>query len=272
MATVITVAIEKGGAGKTTTVVNLAALLAAQGKKVLVVDVDKQANTTAQLTGFDEYEGTFAGKSIFDAIRCYDADPGKYIVDSKVENLRVLPANRDVELIPMIESVFESQRRGGKYEYLARCLAQTADEYDYVVIDTPPSNPDLTRNALLASDYVIIPLNPTQSNVSGLFGIYNLCQEINTRYGGCVRIAGILLTRVRSNLNLVKAMRQQIIDSDWGKDLFNSEIREGAAVQESESFYQPLVQYARSSRPAEDYRAFFDELMSRIDAMEQEEA
>ena len=268
MAIILTVAIEKGGAGKTTTVVNLAALMAQEGKRVLAVDIDKQANTTAQLTGFDEYEGHFAGCGVFDLIRSFDMDTGRFVAKTKIEGIDLIPANRDVELIPAMEELFKAQRRGEKFEFLSRALAGIEDNYDYIIIDTPPSNPDLTRNALLASDYVVIPLNLTQSNVSGLYGIYGMCEDIVQNHGGAAEILGILMTRVRANLNLVKNIRSQIEASDWGKDLFAASIRESALVQESESFYQPVVTYDPASRPSQDYREFYEELKQRIQAAE----
>ena len=154
----ISVAIEKGGVGKTATATNLAALMARDGKKVLVVDMDAQGNSTFTLTGARVTDATFARAGVYDMFRAYGiSDAGNYISHTQFEGIDIIPANANT---PMTENLLQNLSRTQEQSinmFLALCLSEVADSYDFIVIDTPPRRDVMVTNALLASDSVLIP-------------------------------------------------------------------------------------------------------------------
>lgn len=264
-AKIITVAIEKGGNAKTTTVINLAALFAQQGKKVLVLDVDAQANSTYTLTGKQKSE--WKGQGIFDILRVFDMadiNLSRYISPTLVENVSIVPSNEQtVQLLKQLEIYKESYGRP-TYYYLSACLGRLVKDFDYILIDTPPSQDDLAISGLYAADEVIIPVKPDQYSLHGLLNTYTLISKLEKEEGCDINILGILLTMVERTA-LTGVIRENIQNSDFKEYLFKSEIRKGQAVNDSTAMCQPVVLYAKNSNPAKDYMQLFEEMKIRME-------
>ena len=164
MAYCITVCMQKGGVGKTTLTINLAACMAKQGKKVLVVDTDQQGDLTSTATEYSVSTGHFAKKGVYDMIHAHDiAVAANYVSHTQYENIDIIPANANTPLVPGLIEMSATASNGtiNKYEMLALCLCEIADNYDVILIDTPPNQGLLVQNALYASDAVLIPIHST---------------------------------------------------------------------------------------------------------------
>ena len=271
MADIITVAIEKGGVGKTSTVVNLAALTAMDGKRTLVVDMDSQANTTYMLTGENKMSMAFRDRGIFDMIRAHGLKPTKdFISKTQIENLDIIPSNaqtpKTVGMLQILENGKTSQNI-----FLLLCLAEVADDYDYIIVDTPPSRDALTMNALVASDYVLIPCKCDNFSLDSLSTTYEICSMLSESENTEIKIIGIVLTIVERTA-LTQTIREELRESEYGTELLQTEIRKGQVVSDSTRFASPVVIYAKSSTPAKDYVSLYHELMERIARIESEEA
>ena len=149
----ISVCIEKGGVGKTVTVCNLAALMAQDGKRVLVVDMDAQGNCTYTLTGARVTDNTFDRAGVYDMFRAYGiSGTQNYISRTQFDNIDIIPANGNTPMAAKQLQILEQSESTSINMFLAMCLAQVAGEYDYILIDCPPSLGFLTINALAAAD------------------------------------------------------------------------------------------------------------------------
>lgn len=265
-ASIITVAIEKGGNAKTTTAINLAALAGAARKKVLVVDIDAQANSTYTLTAKPKSE--WRGHGVFDMLRVFDRediDPAEFISPTSVPGVDLLPSNEQtVQLLKQLE-IFKEIHGRPTYVYLAAALGRLTSRYDLIVIDTPPSQDDLALSGLFAADEVILPVKADQYSVHGLLNTYALIDKLRREENAGIHILGVLLTMVERTA-LTGAIRAQIAGSEFGEYLFKSEIRKGQAVNDSTAMCQPVVLYAKNSNPAKDYAALYKEVCARLRA------
>ena len=151
-------ALKKGGVGKTVTVCNLAALMAQDGKRVLVVDMDAQGNCTYTLTGARVTDNTFDRAGVYDMFRAYGiSGTQNYISRTQFDNIDIIPANGNTPMAAKQLQILEQSESTSINMFLAMCLAQVAGEYDFILIDTPPSRDVMVTNALMASDFVLIP-------------------------------------------------------------------------------------------------------------------
>ena len=161
MSLILTTAIEKGGTGKTTTVVNLAALMAAEGKQVLVVDMDQQANTTYMLTQHKKAENFYKGHGLVNMFMNFDLggmDLTPYIHPTNVEGVHIIPSTAQTPRAVHQLDLLADEYKMKNYTFLIHCLANINDDYDYIVIDTPPARDNLTMSALFCADEVLIPV------------------------------------------------------------------------------------------------------------------
>ena len=150
MSLILTTAIEKGGTGKTTTVVNLAALMAAEGKQVLVVDMDQQANTTYMLTQHKKAENFYKGHGLVNMFMNFDLggmDLAPYIHPTNVEGVHIIPSTAQTPRAVHQLDLLADEYKMKNYTFLIHCLANINDDYDYIVIDTPPARDNLTMSA-----------------------------------------------------------------------------------------------------------------------------
>ena len=272
MAIVITVAIEKGGVGKTATATNLAALMAMEGKKVLAVDMDGQANTTYMLTGKKKIDGAFKNHGVFDMLRAYElVSPRNFIAPTNIPGLDILPSNTDTpQAIGQLEAL-SNPTGESENVFLAYCLAEVADAYDYIIIDTPPARDTLTSAALYASDYVLIPLKCDDLAVEGLQTTYSFMRKLEQKEEIEIKLLGIVLTIVERTA-LTTAIRDELQDSEFKNDMLKTVIRKSQAVSDSTRLGAPVVICLKNSNPSKDYRALYEELKKRIRKMERSTA
>ena len=253
MGKIIAVALQKGGVGKTTTCINLAAYLAQLGKKVLIVDFDPQHNASSGV-GVQVTDKT---PSIYN-VMSEQIDPTDAIQLTAVKGLEILPSNEnlngaDVELAHIIS---------GREKILRDCLNKIRDSYDYIFIDCPPTLTLLTVNALTAADTVIIP---TQCDYFALEGITQLVRAIRLiKKQGLnpnIDIEGVLLTMFsRNGLNL---QVQAELLKFFGRKLYNVQIPRNVRLAEAPSYGKPICLYDNKCPGAKAYRELAFEFMKR---------
>ena len=253
MGKIIAVALQKGGVGKTTTCINLAAYLAQLGKKVLIVDFDPQHNASSGV-GVQVTDKT---PSIYN-VMSEQIDPTDAIQLTAVKGLEILPSNEnlngaDVELAHIIS---------GREKILRDCLNKIRDSYDYIFIDCPPTLTLLTVNALTAADTVIIP---TQCEYFALEGITQLVRAIRLikkqSLNPNIDIEGVLLTMFsRNGLNL---QVQAELLKFFGRKLYNVQIPRNVRLAEAPSYGKPICLYDNKCPGAKAYRELAFEFMKR---------
>ena len=267
MAICITVTIGKGGVGKTATTVNLAAAMALDGKKVLVVDTDIQANSTFFLTGCSTMENSFPKRGLFDMIRAWGIlEAENFISPTQFENIDIIPSNKSTPLIPnQLATLAESNDIKETY-FLMNLLGEVADKYDYILIDTPPAYDNvLVQSAMITSDYVIIPVKLDEQTMQSLLTTYNVVKKLEKEEDMEIGLLGILPTIVESTALTTYYMSQ--LNEGFFKDkVFKTFIRKGNAVNESSFYAKPCVigEKTRNSKPAKDYLALYEEIKEKI--------
>jgi len=243
---VISVANHKGGVGKTTTTVNLAAGLAQMGNKVLMIDLDPQANATCSV-GLSKQD-----TSIFQVLMFQD-DIRKCI--QQLEQIDIVPSSIHL-------AGFEKNNEVGKEFILQESLSDIQTEYDYILIDCPPSLGALTVSALTASDYVVIPLQPEFLALQGMTEFIKILRTVKTRMNTSLELLGIVVTQYDGR----KVLHQEILQHALGKYgdmIFDTRIRGNISLAEAQSMGKDIFQYDASSRGAEDYRGLTEEIIKR---------
>lgn len=251
MGKIIAIANQKGGVGKTTTSVNLGAGLAQVGKKVLLIDIDAQGNATTGV-GIEKSE---LDQCIYNVL-VEDAEVQGVIQKTATENLDVLPATiqlagAEIELVPTISREVRLQR----------ALQPIRNEYDYIIIDCPPSLGLLTINALTAADSVIIPVQCEYYALEGLSQLLNTVRLVQKHLNKNLAIQGVLLTMLdaRTNLGI------QVIDEvkKYFRDkVYRSIIPRNVRLSEAPSHGKPIMQYDAKSRGAEVYIDLAEEVIA----------
>jgi chromosome partitioning protein len=246
----IAIAMQKGGSGKTTTAVNLAAALATKGKRVLLVDVDPQANATSWYAVRD------AGKGMF-ACLCDNARIDTIITKTGTARVDVAPSST---WLVGAERALASEV--GAETLLRRRLRDVATRYDVTLIDTPPTLGILTVASLVAADQVLVPV---AAHVLALNGLAQLLETVNTvrdRLNDKLEMLGIVACRVdgrtRHAGEVVEELRKR-----FPAETFATQVRENIRLAEAPSFGQPISEYDPKSAGAEDYRALAAEILTR---------
>lgn len=242
MGKIVAMANQKGGVGKTTTAINLAAALGSAGKKVLMVDIDPQGNATGGLgVNKREIEGSTYNLLIA------DTPIEKVLLKTKFKNLELLPSNInlagvEIELVELPERTFR----------LRQALATVRERYDFIIIDCPPSLGLITLNALSAADSVLIPIQCEYYALEGLSQLTATIRQVKRLYNADLELEGVLLTMFDSRLNLTLQVAEEV--KKYFKDkLYHSVIPRNVRLSEAPSYGQPIQYYERESKGAEAY-------------------
>ncbi|MBQ3081453.1 MAG: ParA family protein [Clostridia bacterium] len=243
---------QKGGVGKTTSAVNIAACLAAKGGRVLLVDSDPQGNATSGL-GINKRGGA---ASVYDVL-IGRSKASEAIQKTRFAGLYVLPSSMDL-VGAEIELVEEDRR-----EYRLRDgLAEVKDSFDYIVIDSPPSLGLLTINALTAADGVVVPLLCEYYSLEGLSQLTQTVKQIQKRYNPSLTLLGVLINMYDGRLNLSLQVMSEI-KKYFGEKLFKVPVPRNVRLSEAPSYGEPIGVYDRRSKGALAYEAVTQELAAR---------
>jgi chromosome partitioning protein len=250
---IIAIANQKGGVGKTTTAINLGASLAVAEKRTLVVDIDPQANATSGLgVPKDRVE-----RSVYDVLVEGLAVREAIVSSVHFPCLDVLPATRDLVGVEV-----ELVSRRGRETILREALAEVRHDYDFVLIDAPPSLGMLTLNTLAAADAVLIPIQCEFYALEGLSQLLNTVRIVQKNLNPALQIEGVLLTMFDGRLNLSKQVAEEAKEY-FGPKVFRSTIPRNVRIAEAPSFGEPIVLYDILSVGAKSYLALAQEVIAR---------
>ncbi|HNR04391.1 MAG TPA: AAA family ATPase [Bacillota bacterium] len=241
---------QKGGVGKTTTVINLCACLANRGKKVLMIDVDPQGNTTSGV-GIDK---TTLEKTIYDVL-INGSDPRECIIDTNRENLFIIPSS--VQLAGAEIELTEMNKRELK---LRECIESIKDEYDYVFIDCPPSLGLLSINALSAVDSVLIPIQCEYYALEGVSQLMNTIKLVKRSLNPDLEIEGVVLSMFDGRTNLSIQVVDEVKKYFRGK-VYTTMIPRNVRLAEAPSYGMSIIEYDMKSKGAESYMDLADEFI-----------
>lgn len=244
---------QKGGVGKTTTNINLAACLAIRGKKILVLDIDPQGNTTSGL-GVSKRKLT---DTVYNILIDKNYDPRMAVIHTSVENLDLIPASVDlagaeVELVQIEE----------REKTLKKGLDKVKDDYDYIFIDCPPSLGLLTINSLTAVDSVLIPIQCEFYALEGVSQLVSTIELVKKSLNPKLEIEGVVLSMFDGRTNLSAAVVQEV--KKYFRDkVYSTVIPRNVTLAEAPSYGQPVIKYDPRSRGAEAYIDFAEEFLER---------
>ncbi len=252
MAYILTLANQKGGVGKTTTAVNLAAFLGKKKKKVLVIDLDPQGNATSGL-GIDKSE---LDSTIYDVL--VNEEPmADSIWESSAANVSICPTNinlagAEIELVNVMS----------REQVLKSALAPVKDDYDYIIIDCPPSLSILTINALTASDGIIIPIQGEYYALEGLTQLVDTINIVKKKLNKNLSILGVVLTMFDRRTQLTRQVEEEV-SNYFGDKVFNTHIPRNVRLAEAPSHGVAILDYDKNSKGSKAYESLAAEVIKR---------
>jgi len=250
MAKVIAICNQKGGVGKTTTSINLSTYLAIAGKKILLIDIDPQGNATSGL-GINKHN---IKQSIYDLV-IDEIDPRPVVISTMVENLSLIPSTlsltgAEVELVGIM----------GREYRLKKALSAILGDFDFIIIDCPPSLGLLTVNALAAADSVLIPIQCEFYALEGLSQLVNTINLVKENINAALGIEGVLLTMADFRTNLTNEVIKEVRSFFKGR-VYDTIIPRNIKLTEAPGFGKPVAIYDKSSLGAQKYQEFTNELL-----------
>ena len=255
MGTIISLANQKGGVGKTTTSINMAAALAQQGKRVLLVDADPQANTSSGLgIEIQQLENT-----VYECL-INNIDPTTAILPTNTNNLFLIPSHID-----LVGAEIEMLNLDNRENILKRVLSPLRAQFDYILIDCSPSLGLITINALTASDSIIIPVQCEFFALEGIAKLLNTIKIIKSNLNPALRIEGFLLTMYDARLRLSAQVHDEV-RRHFGDLVFNTVIARNVRLSEAPSHGMSVLEYDRNSKGAKNYTNLAKELIRRQQA------
>jgi chromosome partitioning protein len=250
---IITVANQKGGVGKTTTTINLAAAVATKGFKTLIIDLDPQANST--MSYIDPRSVT---RSMFDVLVSEEVEFSTVIVPTNLPNLFVAPsrialAKLESKLIGELDGPFRLKDK----------MQEAAAVYDYIFIDTPPTLGMITVNALVASTHVLVPIQSSYFALEGTDDLLETIDKIKARPNPNLQLLGVVITMHDKRTTLARDIHDQI-GKVFGERLFNTVITKSIRLEESPAYKESIFTFAPRSSGAMEYYSLSEEILSRV--------
>ncbi len=250
---ILSVINQKGGVGKSTTSVNLSAALGELGFKVLLVDLDPQGNSSSGV-GFDKRTCEL---SAYDCLLSDDTETKDIIVETDWDNLWLIPAT--IELAGAEAELVQAIARESR---LKEALEPVQEEFDYILIDCPPSLGMLTVNALTASNQLLIPIQSEFFALEGLSKLLDTMNMVKKRLNPSLDIFGVLLTMFDKRTSLARQVADEVVNF-FGEKVFEIRIPRGVKVSEAPGFGMPITQYDPSGKGSKAYKALADEVVAR---------
>jgi chromosome partitioning protein len=256
VARIVAVANQKGGVGKTTTTINLAASLALADRNVLLVDVDPQGNLTS---GVGQKGRASEAGTVYNALTSLDptTDAAPFIISTTIDRLHLIPAERN-----LTGAEIEMVTLNAREERLRALVDPVRDRYDYIFIDCPPSLGLLTLNALVAADAVLIPLHCEYFALEGLADLVGTMRRVRAALNPGLDIDGVLLTMFDERTNLGQQVASDVRNF-FKEKVFRTVIPRNVRLGEAPSHGMPVILYDAKSRGAEAYRALAREVLER---------
>ena len=252
-ATVIAIANQKGGVGKTTTAVNLAAAFALKNRRTLLIDLDPQANSTLTFLSPDAVTA-----SAYDLLSDHHLNVTEVVCPTKVANLCLIPARISLaKLEATLVTQFDAPYR------LKDALANVRNDFDLIVIDTPPALGIITVNALVAANYLLVPIQASYYSLEGTDDLLETLERIRARPNPELQLLGVIVTLYDKRTNLARDIYKQV-QNVFGDKVFKTVIGKNVRLEESPAYKETIFTFAPDSSGAAEYAQLAREVMQRV--------